>query len=130
MDNDPKLSIKADGSAFNTTIKLDDLELSVSSVHFVYKAGESPSAVVHANMPEVELENVGSTLRFTTADATQYRCILEKALADMANVMRIQAEDPASNTDEYMRGMHNGMELIASTFMGREPQYKEAPVAE
>ena len=43
-----------------------------------------------------------------------------KKLEEAKNLKEIQGENL---TDEYMRGLYNGMELILSIFESREPEY-------
>ena len=46
-----------------------------------------------------------------------------KKLGEAKNLKEIQGENL---TDEYMRGLYNGMELILSIFESREPRYANA----
>ena len=46
-----------------------------------------------------------------------------KKLEEAKNLKEIQGK---SLTDEYMRGLYNGMELILSVFESREPKYTSA----
>lgn len=46
-----------------------------------------------------------------------------KKLEEAKNLKEIQGENL---TDEYMRGLYNGMELILSIFESREPKYVDA----
>jgi len=46
-----------------------------------------------------------------------------KKLEEAKNLKEIQGK---SLTDEYMRGLYNGMELILSIFESREPIYADA----
>jgi len=49
---------------------------------------------------------------------------VEETLAKSNELLKIQGYGNCG-TDDYMRGMYNGMEIIISLFEGREPVYKE-----
>jgi hypothetical protein len=53
--------------------------------------------------------------------------ITRAQINSMHNILYIQGNDPISDTDDYMRGMFNGMELMVSVVEKREPKYKDKP---
>ncbi len=48
-----------------------------------------------------------------------------KRFGDLADLIRVQCNDPASRTDPYMHGMANGLILAASTVTDVEPAFLE-----
>lgn len=50
-----------------------------------------------------------------------------KVASDIANITEIASSDPAAKTDEYMRGMANGLQVANSAVNDKEPQFLEAP---
>lgn len=53
----------------------------------------------------------------------------ETILKHMRELLTVQGWDGNWNYDEYMFGMYNGMELMLSLAEGREPVFKEKPLA-
>lgn len=52
----------------------------------------------------------------------------KKIESDIANVTKIQSEDPHSKKDEYMRGMANGLQVANSIATKQEPEFLESPI--
>ena len=50
-----------------------------------------------------------------------------RKIKEVRGIVELQRK---SITDEYMRGLYNGMELILSTFESREPKYIETKLKE
>jgi hypothetical protein len=48
----------------------------------------------------------------------------------MKAIYTVQKNDSSSETDDYMRGMFNGMELMMAIVEKRNPAYKEVPQPE
>jgi len=51
----------------------------------------------------------------------------EKFKKDIANVARVFSEDPASKSDEYLRGLANGIAVVDATINDKEPEFVDAP---
>lgn len=60
-------------------------------------------------------------------DVLRFREKHEKAKKDIANLASISANDPASKTDEYLRGMANGIAVADAAVNDKEPEFVEAP---
>lgn len=48
-------------------------------------------------------------------------------ISSMNDVMKVQGSDGNWNSDPYMHGMFNGMEMIFSMAERRSPEFKDAP---
>ena len=51
----------------------------------------------------------------------------DKARKGIANIARIQAEDPNSKEDEYARGLANGLAVADAVVNNKEPNFVDAP---
>lgn len=50
---------------------------------------------------------------------------LFQRVEDIRELHKVQYNDPASDTDDYMRGMYNGLEVAMALLDGRNPAFKE-----
>jgi len=51
----------------------------------------------------------------------------DRYIADLKNLVDAQGQDGTWNSDKYMLGLFNGLELALSIFESREPKFKELP---
>lgn len=59
---------------------------------------------------------------------TKHRYIpMEKRIAKLAEILEVQGSDPKTNTDPYMTGLYNGMELSLSILEDRDAYFRDVP---
>ena len=51
----------------------------------------------------------------------------DRYIADLKNLVDAQGQDGTWNSDKYMLGLFNGLELALSIFESREPKFRELP---
>lgn len=57
------------------------------------------------------------------------RTLSEKQYSDLKAVYAVQKNEPSTETDPYMRGFFNGMELMMAIVEKRAPVYRESKTA-
>ena len=55
---------------------------------------------------------------------------MDKMIQDLKNIVDIQVAEPTCKTDEYMRGMANGLICALAVCTGEEPEYMGTPEQE